>query len=137
MIARFSSPRIGTLVPHFRANPLPIFLFLFLAFPILLRAQNPNGALRGQVQDATAARVVGAHVALHAAGSSFSTVATTNAQGEFRIDGLLPGTYLVSVTANGFAQATANVEVTVSGVRDIDVILHPSRPVRLPSPPQP
>jgi hypothetical protein len=125
MIARFSSPRIGTLVPHFRANPLPIFLFLFLAFPILLRAQNPNGALRGQVQDATAARVVGAHVALHAAGSSFSTVATTNAQGEFRIDGLLPGTYLVSVTANGFAQATANVEVSVSGVRDIDVILHP------------
>jgi hypothetical protein len=125
MIARFSSPRIGILVPHFRANPLLIFLFMFVAFPCLLPAQNPNGALRGQVQDASAARVVHARVVLRAVGSSFSTIATTNGQGEFRIDGLLPGTYLVSVTATGFAEATANVEVTVSGVRDIDVTLHP------------
>ncbi len=62
---------------------------------------------------------------VQAVGSSFSRVATTNAQGEFRIDGLLPGSYRVIVTASGFAQATANVDVAVSDVRDIDVTLNP------------
>ena len=52
---------------------------------------------------------------------------TTNGQGEFRIDGLLPGPYQVSVTASGFAQARANVDVSVSAVRDIDVTLKPER----------
>ncbi len=125
MIARLSFPRIGTSVLHSRAILQPIFLLMFVAFSCLLRAQNPNGALRGEVQDVTAARVIGARVVLEAVGSSFSRVATTNSQGEFRIDGILPGSYHVLVTASGFAQATANVEVTVSGVRDIDVTLNP------------
>jgi hypothetical protein len=44
-------------------------------------------------------------------------------QGEFRIEGLLPGSYRVIVTAKGFAQATADVDVAVSVVRDINVTL--------------
>ncbi len=125
MTDRFSFFRIGKSVLHCRSILQSIFLLMFVAFPCLLRAQNPNGALRGEVQDATAARVVGARVVLQAAGSSFSRVATTNTQGEFRIDGLLPGSYHVLVTARGFAQATANVDITVSNVRDIDVTLTP------------
>ena len=46
-------------------------------------------------------------------------------QGEFLIEGLLPGSYRVIVTANGFAQATADVEVAISVVRDINVTLKP------------
>ena len=125
MIARFSFPRIGAPVPHPRAILQPIFLSMLVSFPCLLPAQNPNGALRGEVQDVTAARVVGARVVLKAVGSPFSRVATTNAQGEFRIDGIFPGSYHVLVIAGGFAQATANVEITVSSVRDIDVTLTP------------
>jgi hypothetical protein len=108
-----------------RAILLATFLSMFLSFPCLLRAQNPNGALRGEVQDVTSARVVGARVVLQAAGSSISRAATTNDRGEFRIDGLLPGSYSVLVTAKGFAQATANIDVAVSVVRDIDVTLKP------------
>jgi hypothetical protein len=98
----------------------------FLAFvSIQLHAQNSNGTLRGEVQDVSAARVAGARIVVQAAGSSVSRTATANGQGEFRVEGLLPGPYRVLVTATGFAQATANVDIVVSVVREIDVTLKP------------
>jgi hypothetical protein len=108
-----------------RTIALTIFLSMFVSLSCLLRAQSPNGSLRGEVEDATAARVVGARVVVQAAGSSISRAATTNGRGEFRIDGLLPGPYRVVVTASRFAEATANVDVAVSVVRDISVTLKP------------
>ncbi len=125
MTARISFPRIGASILHSRSILLPIFLLIFGWVPCLLRAQSPNGVLRGEVQDASAARVAGARVDLEAVGSSLSRVATTDGQGEFRIDGLLPGHYQVSVSASGFARARANVDVAVSAVRDINVTLRP------------
>jgi hypothetical protein len=104
------------------AFALTLFALLLTAN---LHAQNPNGALRGEVQDASGARVAGARVAVEAAGSSFTRAATTDDRGEFRIEGLRPGSYRVTVTAKGFGQATADVAVAVSVVRDIAVTLRP------------
>jgi hypothetical protein len=105
---------------------LPIFFLLPLLFIGLLRAQNSNGALRGEVQDASAARVAGAQVVVQSNGSSITRQTTANERGEFRIEALLPGSYRVTVTAKGFAQATADVDVAVSVVRDIMVTLKPA-----------
>jgi hypothetical protein len=104
------------------ACTLSILLLMFVSVPVS-RAQNPNGSLRGEVQDASAARVVGAQVGVRSNESSMTREATANERGEFRIEGLLPGSYRVTVTAKGFAQATANVDVAVSLVRDIAVTL--------------
>jgi hypothetical protein len=98
---------------------------MFVSLPSLVRAQNPNGSLRGEVQDTSAARVAGARVVVQSTGSSMAREARADERGEFRIDGLLPGSYRVTVTAEGFAQATAKVEVAVSLVRDISVTLKP------------
>ena len=114
-VVRKSSSRIC-------ACTLSVLLLMFVSVPIS-RAQNPNGSLRGEVQDASAARVVGARVVVRSNGSSMTREATANERGEFRIEGLLPGSYRVTVTAQGFAQATANVDVAVSLVRDIAVTL--------------
>jgi len=92
---------------------------------MLSRAQNPNGSLRGEVQDASAARVAGTRIVVQSAASSITREATANERGEFRIEGLLPGSYRVTVTAKGFAEATADVDVAVSVVRDIAVALKP------------
>ena len=89
-------------------------------------AQNPNGALRGEVQDASSARVAGARVVVQSTESSVTREAIANEHGEFRIEGLLPGSYHVAVTAKGFAEATADVSVAVSVVRDISVTLKPA-----------
>jgi hypothetical protein len=114
---RISSIQLSVLI-------LGMFLLLFFVTPFL-RAQNSNGALRGEVQDATAARVAGAQITLQSRGSSTRREATANERGEFRIEGLLPGSYQVTVTAKGFAEATADVDVEVSVVRDIAVTLKP------------
>ncbi len=103
--------------------PLSVFLFLLVCVPSLLLAQNSNGTLRGEVQDASAARVAGARVVVESVASSATRESIANDRGEFRIEGLLPGRYRVTVTANGFAQANANVDVAVSVVRDISVTL--------------
>ena len=122
MLARFDLFGISGPILLLRAFILSIFLLLFIYVPRVC-AQNQNGALRGQVQDSTAARVAGARVVAQAAGSAVSRTATANGQGEFRIEGLLPGSYHVIVTAKGFAEAAADVDVAVSVVRDINVIL--------------
>ena len=107
-----------------RAIPSVVLLMFLVAYSVA-RAQDPNGTLRGEVQDASAARVPGARVEVQAVASSTSRSEAANGQGEFRIDGLLPGTYHVIVTAKDFAQATADVVVAVSVVRDINVTLNP------------
>ncbi len=105
-----------------------IFVFLgMILLSVAAYGQNPNGALRGEVQDASAARVAGARVVLQSAGSSITREAVANDRGEFRIEGLLPGSYHVTVTAKGFAEATADVNVAVSVVRDISVTLNLQR----------
>jgi hypothetical protein len=102
-----------------------IFVFIFAFFPLLARAQNSNGTLRGEVQDASGARVAGARVVVQSTGSSITREAPANDRGEFRIEGLRPGSYRVTVTAKGFAEVTAEVDVAVSVVRDIAVTLKP------------
>jgi|CZKY01.1.fsa_nt_gi hypothetical protein len=127
MLARFRLSEMRRLSSLNCGVILPIFLLMFVFVPALMRAQNPNGSLRGEVQDASAARVAGARVVVQSHGSSMTRGATASEGGEFRIEGLLPGSYRVTVTARGFAPATADVDVAVSLVRDITVTLKPER----------
>jgi hypothetical protein len=102
---------------------LPVVLSFFAALSSQLYAQNPNGTLRGEVQDASAARVADARIVVQSRGSLITREASASERGEFRIEGLLPGTYHVIVSAKGFAEATAEVDIAVSLVRDITVTL--------------
>jgi len=97
----------------------------FLLTTSNLAAQNPYGALRGEIQDSSEARVADARVRLQSAGSSIVREATANDHGEFRMEGLLPGRYHMVASATGFAEAAADVEVVVSMVRDVSITLQP------------
>ncbi len=46
-------------------------------------------------------------------------------RGEFRVDNLAPGTYRVTVSKPGFAEAKADVVIALSSVRDVTVELKP------------
>jgi hypothetical protein len=116
-------------MPFHRSITLRLFLCFIvalvsqLAIPAL--AQNPRGALRGEVQDASRGRVSSAKIVVRAHGSDLVRNALADDRGEFRIEGLLPGAYRVVVSAKGFADADADVEIVVSTVRDIAVTLKP------------
>jgi hypothetical protein len=100
-------------------------LLALVSLVVSMSAQNPKGALRGEIQDASSARVGGANVMVQSAGSSITREATANRSGEFRIEGLLPGRYHMVVSAKGFADAAADVDVEVSVVRDVSITLSP------------
>ena len=128
MLASLSRFGIGKSMTEGRRAMLALLaaLLVFAVFsPRLLRAQNLNGALRGQVEDSTGARVPGARVQAQMMGTSFAREAIAGAQGEFFLEALLPGSYRVTVTAPGFAPATTNADVAVSLMRDLRVTLKP------------
>jgi len=108
----------------FRSALLTICVFTLL--PFALRAQNATGSLLGEVQDASGARIKSANVVVTDNGSGVARTATSDSRGQFRFPDLLPGNYRVAVTATGFAEASSDVTVQVSNVRDVLVTLRPA-----------
>ena len=90
-------------------------------------AQNPMGALRGTALDANGGRIVSAQVVVTDAAKSLSREIRTDERGQFRIEDLLPGSYDLSVNAQGFTEARSAVVVAVSSVQTVTVLLHPQR----------
>ena len=88
-------------------------------------AQNFHGSLIGQVQDATGERVAGAGLLLRAVASAAERETHSDNRGEFRIDGLQPDVYQVTVTAAGFAEARSVITIVVSSASSIIVRLKP------------
>lgn len=101
-------------------------LQFFLIFGFLLAygfAQTSSATLQGKVSDPSGAVVPKAKVTAVSATGKKSSV-TTDAQGRYEIDDLTPGTYTVTVTANGFNPASdATVKVTPGLPREFDVAL--------------
>src|ERR1700687_1932731 len=118
--------RAALRLPWHSHSWLCVWLPFALLLPSALLAQDPHGSLRGVVQDASGGRVPSAKIVVHALDSSLEPEATASDRGDFRIDGLLPSTYRVSVDANGFAQASSDVKVAIGTVREIPVPLNPA-----------
>ena len=98
---------------------------LIIALVAALSAQNSKGSLRGTVQDSTGARIPFAKVGARSVDFSIQREASSEDRGEFRMDDLLPGSYQITVSAVGFAQAQADVSIAISSVRDVTVTLKP------------
>jgi hypothetical protein len=104
-----------------------LLFLLTLALPSRTAAQSAAGALLGTVQDVSGGRVPSAAIVVRAAESStLERKATTNSRGEFRLDNLLPGAYLVTVNAPSFSEARAGVTVVIGSAREIAVTMKPA-----------
>jgi outer membrane receptor protein involved in Fe transport len=102
-----------------------IFLTIFLNGMIAF-GQNSRGSIAGTVEDRSGGRIPFAKITVHSAGSSYERDATGNKDGEFRVGDLLPGAYVVTVSASGFSTASSNVTVLVSSVQQVKVTLEPA-----------
>jgi hypothetical protein len=109
-----STPRWAPLV-------LGIFFSLWQAW-----SQDFRGRLTGAINDAFGGRIASASIVIRSAESGVERRATSGPEGEFRVDNLLPGSYLVVVTAAGFAEARADVNVLVGSLRELTVTLQPA-----------
>ena len=102
-----------------------VFATALLGGMTAVRAQTYRGSLQGTVQDGSGAGVPSARIILRGAEFSFEREAASDSSGTFRMDDIPPGTYRLLVQAAGFAEATSDVRVAVSSVREVTVALKP------------
>ncbi|TCK74188.1 TonB-dependent receptor [Acidipila rosea] len=100
-------------------------IFAVLGAASLLRAQSTDGSLRGVVRDGTGARVACSSVDVVANGSVSRRSATCSERGVFRVEGLAPGDYSVTVHAAGFADASAALRIVLGTTRQMMVTMQP------------
>ena len=100
-----------------------ILAALLLSAPVCVRSQTVTGAIRGVIEDATHARIAKASVDLERSGSALTRHVTADAHGEFRVEGLPPGAWHLSINAAGFATASADVNILVSSTQEVAVTL--------------
>jgi hypothetical protein len=102
---------------------ISLFLLLTLGLGVapMARAQSTTeGAVGGTVYDPSGAAVPGATVTVHNNGTDAEQTMTTNSAGYYRVTGLPPAIYTVTVTATGFRTYKAEqVVVTVGSVTEL------------------
>ncbi|MBI5497265.1 MAG: TonB-dependent receptor [Deltaproteobacteria bacterium] len=89
-------------------------------------AITTTGRINGAVVDPTGLPVEAARVEVTSPALQGKKAVATTADGEFRFTELPPGTYAVSVTAEGFRDMRQEgIIVTIGGTAQVDVVLEP------------
>ncbi len=102
---------------------LCVAIALFVAVPA--RAQFKAG-VQGTIKDSTGAVVVGATVTVTSKETGKSYTTLSSGQGFYRVDGLAPGQYTISVEMQGFKkQVMDNVQVRAEEMRGADFTITP------------
>ena len=97
-----------------------LFLAMLFALPgIAVLGQTGKGAISGDVRDAAGAALPGAKVELQPQVQPVRS----DAQGNFSISDVSPGTYALTVSYVGFSAYTGNVTVAPGQTAKIDAVL--------------
>lgn len=95
-------------------------LLVMLLGALSLAQSTTDGAIGGTVTDTNGAVVSGAKLVIHNNGTNAEQTATADATGYFRVGGLQPGSYTVSVSEKGFAPYKATqVIVQVGSITEL------------------
>ena len=95
-----------------------------LALASSLYAQVDTGTITGRVVDSTGAVVANVQVKLTQTETNFQFAAVTNAEGIYRIQSLIPGTYQATFEASGFKRVIqGNITLHTGDVLPVNVTL--------------
>jgi hypothetical protein len=87
---------------------------------LLIAQSTTDGAVGGTVYDKSDAVVANAQIVVHHNGTNAEHTTTSDGQGYYRVNGLQPGTYTVTISAKSFADYKAEkVIVTVGSLTEI------------------
>jgi len=90
-----------------------VLCFLFLVVLVTTgQSQSSRGTVTGVVQDAAGGVIANATVTLRSPSMGVVFNQTTNGSGIYRFDAILPGDYVLTTNATGFAQGESPVTVT-------------------------
>lgn len=102
-----------------------VFIFLFLIFPAAAGAQENFYSLKGEVKDQFGGLIIGADVGLSRTGGTMQTT-VSDKQGIFHFERLTNGTYILKVSAGGFAAHEEKLDLNESISKSLSIILYPT-----------
>ncbi len=106
-----------------RSIQVAVFALLFL-IPLAVTAQVTTATMVGTVTDPGGSKVPGAQVMARSIDTGLSRTATTNDEGDYRIEFLPIGKYTVEVTYTGFKKALlSDVVLQINETARVDVAL--------------
>ena len=91
--------------------------------PVAMAQNNTSGDIAGTITDATGAAIPGATVTLVNKATQNTKTVTSGARGEYRIQLLPPGDYVVTVAASGFEGGKSNFAIAAGTTLNGDVRL--------------
>lgn len=111
----------------FKLSKTFIAIFLIAIFPqcvLRLHAQAVYGSIVGTVTDPTGAAIPNATVTVTDVSKGTAQTVQSNGSGNYTVSRLIPDTYTVKSTAQGFSPAEAdNVVVTASSAQELNLAL--------------
>src|SRR6201986_4282138 len=102
------------------------FAILFLLFSLtsIARTQTVDTTILGNVSDSSGAAIPGATVTVVSPSTGITKTTVTNAQGEFEVQYLTPGSYDVTLQASGFAKQTrSGIVIQIGQQQKVDFSL--------------
>ena len=87
-------------------------VIFILSFSLIALAQGATSAVSGTVKDNPGKPVPNAKISLKSLATGKITETHTNIQGTYHFEGIAPGQYELSATAEGFAAKTASISLT-------------------------
>ncbi|HYS25564.1 MAG TPA: carboxypeptidase regulatory-like domain-containing protein [Vicinamibacterales bacterium] len=100
---------------------------IILLLPAALFAQSGSSSISGLVKDSTGAPLPGVLVMVRNVETAVAFEAVTNEDGVYRVGALVPGSYRVEATVDGFEPAVRAVTLAVSQALAIDITLDVAR----------
>lgn len=114
------------LVHRFAVRVLLMFSILLLGSGYVFAQGTSSGAMGGTVSDPKGAVIRGATVTVTNKATGVERTATTNDDGDYKLDFLPAGRYTVKVSAAGFGEITSeNVELLVGQTNSFNVTMNP------------
>jgi hypothetical protein len=100
------------------------FLLMVTVLPVSLYAQETRGKIIGRVTDSSKATIPGANVTVTDVDRGTTSTTTTNQQGLFQVNYLVPGTYTVAVELEGFKKyVQENILLQTGETVDLGIVM--------------
>src|SRR6202042_700505 len=107
-----------------RCALLSLVLACFATLTLPLRGQAIYGSIYGQVTDQSGAVVPNATITVTDESKNTSVQATSNAQGEYSVEHLIPDVYDITATAAGFqTQQNKGIQISADTSPKVDLKL--------------